>query len=381
MRGKLTIGIVLATCTLIFSSCGPPGTVTRAGRNTTLPSSWVSKNASDGAAILSWTITGSKAVGSLTFTYLSSSGDSTDHHSLSFSGTVSGKSVSLNFGGRNVVGTVTSTHLSIGFPQPNGQISDLTLIPGTVSTYNKQVASITEEANTNKRRAEAVAAAHQRAEAAAAARREERRAIRNDASTVSSDISGLQSDESQLSTDVANTQKEVASENTALSKTKAYLATTESMVSKYGTGSGKGVCYEAEEDVWYEAEEDVAYDAKEDVAYDATQYVLPDISSVQSDIQQLQNDFSSLQSAEAAMPGYVPSGTPTSGQVQLAISAANADINSAVSTTNGYIAQANAFVSTAYGYVDTAYEVGRCGSPPPPPKPLQTISASEASNS
>jgi hypothetical protein len=88
-----------------------------------------------------------------------------------------------------------------------------------------------------------------------------------------------------------------------------------------------------------------------------------------------------LQSAESAMPGYVPSGTPTSSQVQSAISTANADINSAVSTTNGYIAQANAYVATAYGYTATAYKVGSCGSPPSLPTPVPTISASEASSS
>ncbi|WP_298344089.1 hypothetical protein [Ferrimicrobium sp.] len=357
-----------------------------------LASSWVTKNASNGAAILTWTITGSNAVGSLTLTYLSSSGDFAHHNSVSFSGTVSGKSVNLSFGGTNIAGTVTSTQLSIAFPQSDGQISNLRLIPGTMSTYNSEVASINNEANTNERSAQAAAEAQQQEQAAAAEAQQqeqaaaaqnskEKKAIQNGASTVNSDLSGLQGDESQLSTDVADTQQGLGSENTALSQTKAYLATTQSMVNQYGTGSGNGVCYEAEEDVGYEANEDVAYDATQDVGYDATQDVLPGIASVQSEIQQLQSDFSFLQSAESALPDYVPSGTPTSSQVQSAISAANTGINSAVSTTNGYIAKANAYVSIAYGYVDTAYQVGNCGSPPSLPAPVPTISASEASSS
>ncbi|MDA8196926.1 MAG: hypothetical protein M0019_06960 [Actinomycetota bacterium] len=193
-------------------------------------------------------------------------------------------------------------------------------------------------------------------------------------------MSDIQGEESQLATDVTGMQQAVASEDAALSKTQSYLATTQSMVNTYGTGSGNGVCYEATQDVGYEAAQSVNYDATQNVNYDATQNVLPDISAVQSGIQKLQSDFTSLQSAENAMPGYLPSGTPMSSQVQSAIATASTDIANAVSTTNGYIAQANAYVATAYGYTDTAYKIGNCGSPPSLPVPLSLITVAGATN-
>jgi len=397
MKYRSKAGLALVACTLLLASCGSSSGVTNAGSNTTLASSWVSKNVNvnGGAAILTWTITGTQAAGSLSATSLSSSGDSARHFSAPFSGTVSGESVNLHFNGSgyNVSGTVTPTQLSIAFPgATNGQISNIVLVPGTESTYNKEVSTLDNEAFVNNQKAQEAKqqeqaaqqqaqAIQQQEQAAIAQADHDKQVIQSDASTVSNDLSSLQSDESQLSTDVAGTASDLASENNALSRTYVRLEKTESLVSQYGTGSGNGVCYEAEDDVGYDASENVYYDAKENVGYDATENVLPDISSVQSGIQQLQSDFASLQSAEAAMVAYLPSGTPTSSQVQAAISTANANISNAVSTTNGYISQANAYVSTAYGYTDTAYKVGNCGSPPSLPTPVPPISASEASNS
>jgi hypothetical protein len=376
MIHKPMVGVLIGICALVLASCGSSSKVTNAGSNTSLASSWVTQNASGGAAFLTWTITGTHAVGSMTLTYLSSSGDSARHDSVPFSGTVSGDSVNINLNGSNISGTVTPGHLNLAFPQSNGQIDDLVLVPGTISTYNKEASPINSEANANEQAAQEA----QQAQTAAAQNSQDRHAIRSASASVGSELSGIKPDESQLATDVTGTQQALASEDTALSKTQAYLATTQSMVKQYGTGSGNGVCYEASQDVGYEASQDVDYDATQNVDYDATQNILPDISTIQSAIQQLQSEFSSLQSAESAMPGYVPSGTPTNSQIKSAISTANADINNAVSTTNSYIAQANAYVATAYGYVDTAYSVGNCGSPPSLPTPVPPISASEASN-
>ncbi len=380
MKLKPSTGLAFSACALLLASCGSSNSVTNGGSNSVLPNSWINESASSEAVILTWTITGTHAVGSLTVTYLSSSGNSALHDSLSFSGTVSSKSVSLTINRNNIAGTVKPTQLSLSFPQPNGKLSSLVMIPGSTSTYNKEVAKIDSEASSNEQKTQAEQLAQQQTQAQAAQNSLDRQAIRFASGEVSSDLSDIQGEESQLATDVTGMQQAVASEDAALSKTQSYLATTQSMVNTYGTGSGNGVCYEATQDVGYEAAQSVNYDATQNVNYDATQNVLPDISAVQSGIQKLQSDFTSLQSAENAMPGYLPSGTPMSSQVQSAIATASTDIANAVSTTNGYIAQANAYVATAYGYTDTAYKIGNCGSPPSLPVPLSLITVAGATN-
>jgi hypothetical protein len=332
--------------------------------------------------MVTWTIVHSSVTGDLDVSALSSSGTSVRSRSISFTGTISGESLTLTFEGATTLsGTVTPTRLTLDAPQSNGQINEITLVPSATSAYNAEVAALQRSAYTAEQEAQQQQDAAARAAAVAAAAHVKRLAIRDDAANVAGDLSTLQGDESQLASAVASVNKALGSEGTALAKTATYLTKTEAMVKKYGTGSGNGVCYEASQDVGYDASQDVGYDASQDVGYDASQDVFPDIGSVQSDIHSLQSDFHSLQSAEAAMPSYLPTYTPTSSIEQQAVAAGHTSIANAVATTNSYIGQANAEVNTAFGYVAIAYKDGNCGTPPSSPSPVSTISASSTSGS
>ncbi len=365
-RHRVALAVGIAVCAVILTACGGTPSQVRAGSGTTLASTWVDTSAAQSPSMVTWTIVHSSVTGDLDVSALSSSGTSVRSRSISFTGTISGESLTLTFEGATTLsGTVTPTRLTLDAPQSNGQINEITLVPSATSAYNAEVAALQRSAYTAEQEAQQQQDAAARAAAVAAAAHVKRLAIRDDAANVAGDLSTLQGDESQLASAVASVNKALGSEGTALAKTATYLTKTEAMVKKYGTGSGNGVCYEA----------------SQDVGYDASQDVFPDIGSVQSDIHSLQSDFHSLQSAEAAMPSYLPTYTPTSSIEQQAVAAGHTSIANAVATTNSYIGQANAEVNTAFGYVAIAYKDGNCGTPPSSPSPVSTISASSTSGS
>jgi hypothetical protein len=97
-----------------------------------------------------WTVTGDSAHGNITGSQLDSSGTTIDTSTLSFTGVISGSSVTLKLGGgtRSVSGTVTSGQLQIELPESDGTIQSVDFVPGTAGAFNSDVAKIQAVAKT-----------------------------------------------------------------------------------------------------------------------------------------------------------------------------------------------------------------------------------------
>lgn len=160
----------------------------------------------------------------------------------------------------------------------------------------------------------------------------------------------LTSDLSKLASDLGQTSADLAAEKTAAAA---------------GPNADGGDCYNLDENVDYDAQENVEYDAQEDFGYDLQQNLTPDLASGRQDISGLQSDLSNLQSLDVS----VPSGA------QSAITAAQGQIASAISTANADIRQENGYVSQAYE-VASSIATGNCkgDGPGSTPTPIPDIS-------
>jgi len=281
----------------------------------------------------------------------------TANRTLVVTGTLSGPSLSLSFDGSALAfGTLSSGSFTLNFPQPGGTLAPLTFQSATAAQFNADVAQL----------GRGIALANQTAAQAAQVAKEQH-AIDSDISTVSGDISSV-SDQSSLTQSVASTQSSLQQEATDLATTQAKQ---QQVASEASGGDQTQTCYDASQGVGYQASQGVAYDASQGVEYTASQGVEHDASGLRTAIAGLQQDFNQLQSDEATLTSYSPSGAPTQTQVDQATGAVTAAISSAVATTNGYIDQANADVATAFQYVAQAYQAGGCGAPPTAPTPQQ----------
>jgi hypothetical protein len=109
-------------------------------------------HASNGVVFLQWTQSGAGLNGTLTQAY-THGGDPTTltHDSASFSGVLTGGSVTLNFSqGLGISGTWTGTFsgntLTLSYPAADGTLSTLTFGPGSVADYNSAVAYLQAQA-------------------------------------------------------------------------------------------------------------------------------------------------------------------------------------------------------------------------------------------
>ncbi len=338
---------VTVTCALLLAACGASTGFTLRS----IPTSWVSENSGMNSLIQWVSDGGSRFTGTVTSAYISASGRHIHTDDTSVSGLISEGNIEITINGNQFSGTINPTHLSIAIPNSNGNITNLTFVPGTEGEYNGFLSQLRSTVADNVN-------AYNQQQATEAAQQK----VESDAGTVTTDINNVQGDISQLQSDVQGTSSDLAQEKTDLGTTQSDFASTQQAVSQYGTGSGNGVCSDAGA---------VASDAGA-VASDASN-VQQDIKQLQSDVSQLQSDANTLRNAEAAIPGYVPSGTPSTTNVNASVSQSQTAINQAVSTMNGYISTANSYQQQAYALADQASSIGNCGEGPSAPAGISPI--------
>lgn len=198
----LTTAVCIALSGLLLAACGSTGvqgkggTVPLAGKHTNLAASWIAVQPSQEAILLTWTVSGSKAEGNWNQSSLSTSGMSIDTNSDSLTGVISGTSITITFDtGASVSGSISTSRLSIQFPDNQGVMQTVVLVPGTTHAYNSGVRSIQSVVDYNQRLAS------------------EKSAIDQAAQSVSSLVSSITSDVSSLANYEANLQGDLSALN------------------------------------------------------------------------------------------------------------------------------------------------------------------------
>lgn len=198
VKNVVRIVSTIALSGLVLAACGSSNvkgqgdTVPLAGKHTNLASSWIAIQKRTAAVLLTWTITGTSTEGNLTDSYLDSSGLKLDTNTDSFTGVISGDSVTLNFSsGTSATGSVSTTQLDLQIPNSDGVIQSLDLVPGTSSAYNAAVGSIQSGANAYQAKSSDEGSINQAAET-----------VSSDISSVSTEVSNLQSDSEGLQSDL-----------------------------------------------------------------------------------------------------------------------------------------------------------------------------------
>ncbi len=363
---------IAVTCALLLAACGASSakptaihigaSKSKALAPVSIPTSWVSGSSNDGEdSLIQWASDGgSRFTGTFTLAYISTSGRHIDTSNSSVSGLISKGTIEITINGNQFSGTVSPTALSIGIPSSSGTITNFTFAPGTEGEYNGFLSQLRSTVADNVN-------AYDQQQATAALQQ----SVQSDAGTVTAAINNAQGAINQLQSDVQGTASDLAQEKSDLGTTQSDYATTQQAVDQYGTGSGNGVCGDAGA---------VSGDAGA-VSGDVGS-IAGDISSVQQAISQLQSTVSQLQSdatqlanAEAAIPGYVPSGTPSTTNVNASVSQSQTAINQAVSSMNGYISTANSYQQQAVAFADKAASIGNCGGGPTAPSGLPAMSS------
>ena len=365
----LGVGVAV-TCALLLAACGTSsakptaihiGTSKgKAPTTASIPTSWVSESSTSGEdSLIQWASDGgSRFTGTFTLAYISTSGRHIDTNNSSVSGLISKGTIEITINGNQFSGTVSPTVLSIGIPSSNGTITNFTFTPGTEREYNGFLSQLRSTVANNVN-------AYDQQQATAA----EEQSVQSDAGTVTSDINNVQGAIGQLQSDVQGTSSDLAQEKTDLGTTQSDYATTQQAVGQYGTGSGNGVCGDADT---VAGDADTVAGDLDTIAGDVSS-VQQDINQLQSTVTQLQSDATQLANAESAIPGYLPSGTPSTTNVNASVSQSQSAINQALSSMNGYISTANSYQQQAFAFADKAASIGNCGGGPTAPSGLPAM--------
>lgn len=260
-------------------------------------------------------------------------------------GTLNGNAISLTIGLQEpLYGTLDAGQLTLNIPQADGSFQAGTCNSGSLSGWNSAVAALDSQIGSDNNTALQQQAQASQASANAAAEQQ----AQSDLSTLEG--FSLSPDLSKLAGDLTQTSNDLAAEKTAAAA---------------GPNADGGDCYNLTSNVDYDAQSNVAYDAQSDFGYDLQQNLVPDISSERQDISAFQTDLSNLQDM----------GLPAPSGAQAAITAAQNEIASAVSTANTDISQENGYVSQAYE-VANSIATGSCAGDGPgsTPSPIQDIS-------
>ncbi|WP_298445582.1 hypothetical protein [Ferrimicrobium sp.] len=365
----LGVGVAV-TCALLLAACGTSsakptaihiGTSKgKAPTTASIPTSWVSESSTSGEdSLIQWASDGgSRFTGTFTLAYISTSGRHIDTNNSSVSGLISKGTIEITINGNQFSGTVSPTALSIGIPSSNGTITNFTFTPGTEGEYNGFLSQLRSTVANNVN-------AYDQQQATAA----QQQSVQSDAGTVTSDINNVQGAIGQLQSDVQGTSSDLAGEKTDLGTTQSDYATTQQAVGQYGTGSGNGVCGDADT---VAGDADTVAGDLDTIAGDVSS-VQQDINQLQSTVTQLQSDATQLANAESAIPGYLPSGTPSTTNVNASVSQSQSAINQALSSMNGYISTANSYQQQAFAFADKAASIGNCGGGPTAPSGLPAM--------
>ncbi len=275
------------------------------------------------------------------------------------SGTITGSTISLSIDyGAQQFGTLTPSGFTISFRLQSGLLRAVHFEAASTSEYNYAVGKLRAEVIS----VNTTAAAAQRQAA-------EETAIRTAASTVSTNIASLAASASGVATAAKQMAGDMQNVTDALGETKSAL---QADLARANARTATA-CYYAINTVAYDAANTVRYDAVNTVGYAAEQTVLLSAKQLSTSITTLRTSFAAYQSAQAKLPSYVPTNSPTQAEVTDAISKAEATVAAAISIANGYIDEANADVSTAYEYADQAINAEHCGAPPSAPSPVPHI--------
>lgn len=213
LRRIRTVFPILLLSSALLAACGSSdahgtgGSVPLAGNHTNLAASWTSIQDGASAALITWTVNGHSTSGDLTESSLDQSGLSIDSNTYSFTGTISGSSLTLNFaGGSSVTGSVTSHQLQLQIADSAGTVQTFDFTPGTASAYNAAVKTIQSVVDANQKSSNQESAINNAAQTASS----DVSTIDSDVSNLRSSVAGLVSDLNSISGDVQTTKNDAA---------------------------------------------------------------------------------------------------------------------------------------------------------------------------
>ena len=331
---SLALGTVLAACgsnSAVNAMSSKPVTVS----STTTPQveNQVTGYAATGngwALFLQFTKVGHKLNGTIESAQLTSAGTSVNAQTDSFTGTVSGQSITLNggfsFDPNSISGTLVGLSIDLELPVQNGQLYPVEFKPSTVAKYDASVAALQRDAFKQaaiNSAAAAAAAAQQQANSQVDAAAQ---AVFGDESNISDGISSLQTDVSNLAQDVSNTHSDFNTASQDLQQTQSD-----------STSNPTNTCYDAG-NVSYDFES-MQYD-QNSLSYDLSGGQ-NDLTSLKQAMSAISTDWANLISAEQADPGYTPNGgLPTGASESQSLQSGGTEVsqfNSAVAADQNAI--------------------------------------------
>ena len=309
--------------------------------------------ASNGVVFLQWTMSGDDLSGSLTQAY-TGSGEPTNlkHESASFTGVVSGDSITLNFPeglglSHTWTGAFSGDTLTMSYPAPDGSLSTLVFSPSTVADYNAALAA--EQARV--KLGQDAAAQASAAAAAAAAEQQAQAAVDRLKNVVLNDMNALGNDPAAFKSDLSSTAKDIAAQQGDVKTTYTDMQAVSQEAQQYPTGNYGQVCSDAAT----VASDSATVESDEATVESDGATLESDVETLHVDENQLASDFQQLQAAEGQVPGY-GIGLPSQGDVTNATSAAEDVVTTARQGFASLLSQSKQLVSQAQGYVATAQQ-------------------------
>ena len=265
----------------------------------------------------------------------------------SFTGTTDGNSITLTFQeglgfATSMSGSYSGSDIDLSIPQPDGTLATATFSPSNTGTYNSAVQALQRKA----RQASAAQQEQQAAQQQAQLEADERAAVDKAIAAVNSDLNGVVNDINSL----ANTLNAAIPNH----KQRAYNDTVITYNALQRVRSEGSSSYSCGADAVTVGADAVTVQA-DMVTIQADQTTeQAGVQTISNDVAQLDADFRSLQSAEAAIPSYQPGGVPTSNQVSQTHSEASKDTSAddafvadAVKQVQTWLSQANQYVAAA----------------------------------
>jgi len=341
--GRRLLGLlVLASC---LAACGSTATGATGGGSSAGGSGGGSTSnsgsfvgtASNAAILVQWTRTDGQLTGSLQQAMLEGEGSSeqVSSQSESFTGTISGDSVTLSLNQglgsvTNLTGTLDGQQLDLNYPGQGGGLITIQMAPGGPPDFNADLASLQGRAGEAQNQAAQAQAAQQQANSVASA-----------AQSVSEDLSTLQSSEHDA-TGTGSVVGDLAQMRKDLGQTQTDL---QHVLGEVGHADVDTLCSDA--DTVSSDADTVGSD------YDTIQGDQDssggDTGDITTAISALQHDQQALDADRTSDPADVPADAPTDAQINQAIKAGQAQINGENGTTGNAMSQAKTILNTANG--------------------------------
>ena len=300
--------------------------------------------ASNAVVFITWTQSAGQLSGELeqgTLHTDSGSGqESVATESDSFTGTVSGSSVTLTLSQglgatSNLTGRLSGSQLDLNYPGQGGGVITLQMQAGTANDYNQDLSGLQSYAGQANAQVQQAQAAQQRANSVAA-----------DAQTVANDLNNVQSTVSNVNGtgsvagDLARMQKDVGQTQADMQHVLGEVGQVDSstLCGDADTVSGDADTVQGDYDTIHGDQDSSGGDA----------------SNITATIQRLQHDQAALDVDRQSDPGDVPANAPSDAQIAQAIKAAQAKSNGESGTTSSALSQAQAMLNTANGYASKA---------------------------